>query len=127
MRRRTKRLHPRRTETYHNQRSDSDIDINEMEKVDLIKKLQERKDNKKINFILLDKIIKEFHLRNISISKEEFFEIVCQIQFDINRDTWRAKETMHRLNSVLKNISRKGINNYCVYHFSSDTQGEHHG
>ncbi len=110
-----KNVLPRSTKKGHINQIKDQIDlISDPEKIDLIKKLQKRKDMKKITLPQFNKILQRLTEKGIRIAKELLFKILCQMQFDMNSDKWRTLDYTHRLNSILMNMGRD-INNYRVW------------
>lgn len=110
-----KNVHPKSTKKGHNNQIKDQIDlISDPEKIDLIKKLQKRKDIKKITLPQFNKILQRLTEKEFSIAKELLFKILCQMQFDMNSEKWRTPDYTHQLNSILMNMGRD-INNYKVW------------
>lgn len=110
-----KNVHPRSTKKGHNNQIKDQIDlISDPEKIDLIKKLQKRKDIKKITLPQFNKILQRLSEKGFCFAKEFLFKILCQMQFDMNSEKWRTPDYTHRLNSILINMGRD-INNYKIW------------
>ena len=110
-------VHPRSTKKDHNNQIRDQIKkskIDNFEKIDLIKRLQKREDVKKITLPQFDKILERFLQKGILLAKDILFKVLCQMQFDMNKNSWKTPDHTHRLNGILKSIGND-INNYKVW------------
>ncbi len=70
------------------------------------------KNKKTINKYNLAYIIKRLKKLPFSIGKTQMKQIISQMLYDLNKDTWSTENTQHRLNIMLKMIEN---NTYRIY------------